>query len=832
MKTLFWHQFTLILVFFGYSLYTLAIPAPRVLTTISQPDGSKISVWLKGDEYFHFAQSTDGYILLRNNRDFFTYAVKDSAGNLKPGTIIARNEDKRSLTDKLFLKSIQPELKFSETQINNALDKRVQRFSTQQQSLRSAMATGAGLINNYPTTGNPKSLVILVNFSDSVFKTPNPASTFSNMLNTVNYNEGFHVGSSRDYYKYNSGGRFVPDFVVVGPVNLPKPMSYYGGNDANGDDSHPAEMARDACQLAASMVDFSQFDYDNNNVVDNVYIFFAGKGEADGGVSNTIWPHSWGISGEGLSLTLNGKKIDAYACSAELKGNGKRSGIGTFTHEYGHILGLTDMYDTDYEKYNGATFDLGEWSLMAYGAYNGSGCVPPCLTLLERKLLGWASPTEINSVNSVNLTDLGSTNKGFVINTDNVGEYFLLENRQPSLNPWDAYIPYHGMLIYHIDMRTDASITISDRGTTKTVTFANLWEMNMVNAVASHPCADIEEADDIRASYNSSNYLTSLKGDPFPGYYGITSIKDETLPSMKTWNGVKLNKPLTNIVEDNAVISFDIRGGNTFNFPSKSLLALDVNPFRFTARWTRVKNATGYYLDVYKQETIAGKSVKTAITGYQNLLVKDTIQVVRVPKDKATYLYQVRATNNYTTTLNSDLMSVLTPDATPTALPASTIEPFSFTANWSSKKWATGYYLDVFTTDTVAGKVIISYLDGYQNKYLVDSTLYINELNDQSTYYYRIRASSSFSNVVYATSDNSNLIRLTTPKASAILPFVKNQSIYLMGMDPGASVRIFDPMGILRYTATTNCIPVKEKGIYLVETFFDGKRKIIKILVK
>ena len=821
MKKTFWHRIILLILVLGFAESATAVPAPRKITTAVQPDGTVLNIWLKGDEFFHYALSTDGYVLMPDNNGFYTYAVQDSTGKLRAGSRIAVDEIKRSASDKLFLKSIKPGMSFSEIQLGTAIRKRVQKASVKKNLLRSASAAKSGLISDYPTTGSPRSLVILANFSDVSFNSANTQSVFSNMLNQEGYNQGLHVGSSRDYYKYNSMGAFTPEFVVVGPVTLPQEMSYYGKNDSNDEDSHPAQMVYDACKLAAASVDFSTFDYDNDGYVDNVYVFYAGRGEADGGGANTIWPHSWALSGEGLTLQLNGKKIEAYACSAELNSSGTKTGIGTFTHEYGHILGLPDMYDVDYDSYNGEGFDIGEWSLMAYGSYNGNGCVPPCLTLLERKLLGWATPAELVNATSITLPDLGSTNQGIIINTNNTGEYFLLENRQKTANPWDAYIPYHGMLIYHIDMRDDVTTSINYNGNINIWTYADLWKNNMVNAIASHQCADIEESDNIQS-------LASTTGDPFPGLKNIKSFTDITIPSITTWSGMGLNKPITLISENNGEISFNFMEGGVFKTPPVSLPAKDIRPFQFTVSWKPVKNATGYYLDVYTQAVELNDTVKTYVSGYNNLFVKDTFLIVNVPKDLTTYYYRVRGTNNFSITPGSEVVSLVTTDGTPVALPATNIGNFGFTANWKAEDWAEGCYLDVYKTDTTAeDSLVISYVDGYENKYMTSNSVTLNELDDQTTYYYRIRLTTGT-----IETQNSNVIGLITSKASAILAYVKNRTIYLKGTDRGATVRVFDPTGIVCYTSNTNVISVKKPGIYLIETTFDGKRQIIKLLVQ
>ncbi len=649
------------LIVFGSILTVQSMPAYPKPIEVTQPDGTKLTLLLKGDEYLHFAQSTDGYDLKQNKKGFYTYASRDSDGRLISGDVIARNVEDRSITDFTYLSTVKTNVTFSGTVLNTAFNKRMGLAPKDGVSLRSSTSIPLGLISDYPRTGNAKSLVILVNFADSVFKLQDTGSAFNDMLNLSGYNQNNHVGSVRDYYRFNSGGLFSPTFVVVGPVTISKPMAYYGANDADGNDLRPAKMVYEACKAADNLVDFANFDYDSDGYVDNVYIYYAGKGEADGGGDNTIWPHSWSLRESGDTLTLDGKKISAYACSGELNGqSGLMTGMGTFTHEYSHILGLPDMYDVDYEKYNGEAFDLNYWSLMAYGAYNNKSCTPPCLTILERYLLGWATPLELNSHQDVSVTDLGSTNNGYIIKTSDSGEYYLLENRQLNKNIWDAYLPYHGMLIYHIDLRTDAQLTVNYWGTPMTLTISDMWRRNVVNALAAHQCCDIEEADNAQLLYTGKNgyeYLSNIKGDPFPGTTSANNFSDNTAPSMKTWNGNFVGKPISAVTESNSVINFKF-----MDFTSPLMLpATLLKKYSFRANWQQSNYASGYYLDVFTVDSNTGDT--TWLNGYKNFYLTNNYEELYDLDDQTTYKYLVRATIGTVTSLSSSAMSAETAKA-------------------------------------------------------------------------------------------------------------------------------------------------------------------------
>lgn len=258
-------------------------------------------------------------------------------------------------------------------------------------------------------------------------------------------------------------------------------------------------------------------------------------------LKTTIWPHAWDFNSAGISLTVDSKTIGAYGCNAELNGDNVMSGNGTFTHEFGHVIGLPDLYDTDYAT-NGTANDCGAWSLMAGGSYNNNGATPPQLSVAERALLGWETPVTLLSAQDVTITSLngtsGATNQGFKIVSGNVNEYYILENRQKT--GWDAYLPGHGMIVYHID---------------KTASYTTRWDNNEINAYSAHQCWEIE-----KASGTGTKEATTT---PFPGTANITSFTDATTPSMQTWSGVSLNKPITEISESAGNISFAFMGGST-----------------------------------------------------------------------------------------------------------------------------------------------------------------------------------------------------------------------------------------------------------------------------
>ena len=464
-----------------------AIPAkPGLTRTIRLDNGTTVTARLVGDEFGHYWRSDDGRAFIdRQGKD--VYSLVDG-------------------------KAIQAKALARRTQTNQA---RTQRLAPRK-------AGQASQVNTF--IGKKKGIIILANFSALSFKEANDSVLFDRIANEEGFSEGKFIGSMRDYFFDQSKGKFELDFDVVGPVKLSKNYSYYGANDTQGNDKHPAEMIGEACQLADSLVDFKNYDWDGDGEVDQVLIVFAGKGEADGGASNTVWPHEWGLSaakyyGDGPgALHLDGVKIDTYACVSELDGStGRIAGIGTMCHEFSHCLGFPDFYDTDYSGGQG----MGYWDLMDSGSYNGSGYVPAGYTSYERWVAGWKEPIELKADTTiVSMTSLQDDGDSYIIYNDGFrNEYFLLENREPI--GWDVELPGKGLLILQVDYNVQA------------------WQMNTPNDTPSHQRMTWIPADNkyqYITQLGTKYYTTSgMASDPFPSG-SVNAFSKWTTPEAKFYN--------------------------------------------------------------------------------------------------------------------------------------------------------------------------------------------------------------------------------------------------------------------------------------------------------
>lgn len=647
-----------------YASLVWGVPAKPGLVVYKQPDGTELKVRLVGDEFHHYYLSEDGYLLLENSADYLCYASLQSDGIVTASDFKAMNIATRSEADNRFLA----------VQDGSRILKTYQTKAIKEASMKRTAANRMRTSNPYPTTGKQKVLVLLVEFADVPFTTADAKNAFSRMLHEEGYSDNGATGSARDYYIASSNGQYEPEIDMYGPVKLPNKMAYYGGNDMRGQDKNPAQMVVDACKLLDDEIDFSQYDLDKDGAVDNIYVFYAGYGEADGGGPNTVWPHAFYVKqGAMMDVKCDGVYIDRYACSNEIvKTTDKMTGIGTFCHEFGHVLGLPDLYATDYSNEQ----HPGDWDIMASGSYSNNGNTPPMMSAYERYFLDWLDPIEIKQTDTTFVLPPLVENKAYRISTENPDEYFLFENRQQT--GWDSFIPGHGMLVWHIDY--DYWI----------------WFQNAPNNDVNHQRIDIEEADGISTSMSAS-------GDAFPGTSNATSITDKTIPNLKAWNGKDSGMGIYNIYEtSDSLIIFDVIDLKGTLDDVKGCKATDVTPVSFRANWEKVADATAYVIDVYKQSGSAQAGSKDYVNGYVAYHVGNELSCeVTGLEPETDYYFRVRARGSKYIGGYSTPVKVHTGDkdyrffAPEVAAPTS-VTDCSFVANWNSLADTKNYYVSVF----------------------------------------------------------------------------------------------------------------------------------------
>ena len=410
-----------------------AVPAKRgVWCSLSLVDGTEVKAQLVGDEFLHYYVSEDG-----------TKYVQDESTGLY-----------RKMTDEV-------------TAQRRAAVRRAQAQGRQKRMLRKAQASNA-------FQGTKKGLIILVQFTDSKFKSGHDLALYERIANDANYSDNNFKGSIKDYFKAQSHGMFELDFDVVGICQLQHPYAYYGKNNSQKEDVKPGEMVAEACLWAHEHgINFSKYDWNGDGEVDQVFVLYAGHGEASYKDANTIWPHMYYLSASdyGKPLSLDGVTVDTYACSSELNGDGNLDGIGTFCHEFSHCMGFPDLYDTSYAGW----FGMGDFDLMCSGSYNGDSKCPAGYSAYEKAECGWLTLKDMTNIEQetsiVGVQPMSADGDAYIIkNKGHEDEYYILENRQKT--GWDSYLPASGLMITHVDYNAD------------------IWDWNMPNTSGKYEDAN------------------------------------------------------------------------------------------------------------------------------------------------------------------------------------------------------------------------------------------------------------------------------------------------------------------------------------------------------
>jgi len=581
------------------------IPAYPFPVEIIQPDGTKIVVIQKGDEHVKWAQTIDGYSLMRNKSGVFEYSTISSGNDMIPSGIPAKNQSERSPSDIQFLSKTSKGLVYSKSQVN-----RLKSLSNLY--LKSAQKA-------FPTSGSRKLICILIGFTDKAFT--KTKADFENLFNQVGYTSDGATGSVADYYKENSYNQFNLSVTVAGPYAAAHNMAYYGANNANGNDINPGALVSEAVTLANPSINYADFDNDGDGTVDGICVIHAGFGEENTGVNaDAIWAHSSNIS----PITVDGKSVSSYLCASEIRGN-SGSGItriGVICHEFGHVLGAADYYDTNYTD-NGAYDGTGIWDIMADGAWNNNGATPshhnPYTKIYS---YGWATITPLTSGANITLYNAAlNSNSFYRINTLTANEFFLIENRQQQ--KFDRYIPGHGMIIYHVD----GNYISTAANDINTGSHQGLYPV-CANATGNPPT--------VYGDINNS-------GLPFPGTGNKTSFTDATTPNSLAWSGSNTGMPITNITENsiNKTVSFTSPTIPTPPLAPAANPATSIIQTSFYANWNTSATAKGYRLDVSENSGFT-----TFISGYNDLDIGNVLTIkVAGLKTRTPYYYRLRAYN-------------------------------------------------------------------------------------------------------------------------------------------------------------------------------------------
>lgn len=515
------------------SLASWAMPAKPGKVVMTQPDGTKIEAYVRGDEWFSYYETLDGKVLMPAADGALKYAELDASGNVVAGDVAAGAPAARGVR---------------EARAAKAADTAALRAAlvSQAERARRAAAQPGAIKVKFPTTGTVRGLIILAQYQDVKFTAQSTLDKFKDMAMSDNYQGENAPGSMRDYFVTQSNGLFTPEFDVVGPVTLPQDRKYYGGPESGSE--RISDMMNDASELAMNEcgVDFSKYDSNGDGFVDFLYVIFAGHGQAQGGPVESVWPCALDLSSDTSIPDFNGVYLGKTACSCELSGGSGETldGIGTFCHEFSHILGLPDIYDANYTSFYG----MNHYDIMDRGGYNNDGRTPCGYTAMDKYTVGWLTPTVLDGpATGLQLGDLAASNKAyFLVSQQDKNEYYTFENRQP--NKWDAALPGHGLLVSHIKYSS------------------SIWNKNIVNtAKGGFEHVQLIAADNAWTD-NTDDDPYAEANDVFPGVDGdFTEFTSATAPALTWRTGESAEgQGITNIsLSADGIVSFDYSDGTT-----------------------------------------------------------------------------------------------------------------------------------------------------------------------------------------------------------------------------------------------------------------------------
>ena len=426
--------------------------------------------------------------------------------------------------------------------------------------------------------GVGKMAVVLVDFPDrQADSISHPRSEYQSMIFSTNE---YPTGSLNDFFIENSYGVYSVDGGAYGWYRTQQPYSYFDDGNYGLYYGGP-RVAEAAAALSDPYVDYSMFDSDgpdgipnsgdDDGVVDAFTVIHAGLGAEETGSVHDIWSHAWAIDFITNDPRAGGGHIEIgyYTIQPEerftVEGDTLITGISVICHEYGHILGLPDLYDPS--RY---TWGIGYWGLMGYGAWGAGGNTPESpahLCSWSKVELGWIDPVNINqNTLSLEFPAVETDPVAYKIWRDGnpYGEYFLIENRQQL--GFDTPAPGHGLLIWHYNVARGA--------------YYDRLELEQADG--------LDELNDGDGNRPDPHYYHDFMGDdsdPYPGSTNNRLFGPDTNPSSDADNGTPTDVIVGSITEiGNTVIADLVIDPETY-LPMPTSLAVGFGCQSIILKW-------------------------------------------------------------------------------------------------------------------------------------------------------------------------------------------------------------------------------------------------------
>jgi len=329
-------------------------------------------------------------------------------------------------------------------------------------------------------TGAKNIAVILVDFTSAGDNTTDGVFQFSvadiiGVNTTIDYLKGFYTEASYGAltlnfaYFYSAGSSTILTGTEI-PFTLSNSLSYYGTDDTRNESIGLTRLLTDSLNKAPLSLSSTTYDavivlhagYGNESTDDDLH-----KGDIWSAVAQ-------------ISPAVNGFNDGALLPARE---GGGASPIGVTCHEFGHILGFPDLYNT-----TTGNSKVGDWCLMDHGTWITAGANPAPPSAWCKKLIGWLSSTEITQPQEISgiLPIEASANSIYKIPIlGSSSEYFLVNYSSKSL--YNVTPPGEGVAIWHIDEGTIDGTTLQTRLSNNSINNLSHNTVDIVQADNSHP---------------------------------------------------------------------------------------------------------------------------------------------------------------------------------------------------------------------------------------------------------------------------------------------------------------------------------------------------------
>jgi len=580
------------------STMAYAEQASSKLTSVLLDDGSKINIRKWGDEFSHGWETEAGYSVIQDKKSgVWYYAAHDRDGSLIKSTrkvnaqdVMAQPKTKLRNTPNNTTASLSKHVRLTGEAYAKAQLRRKNAHSTNLFASGRANVNGEGGKTTSATSnatvvqGRIDVPVMLLNFADT--STATTRDDFDQFL----FKDAKGLTAYYDEVSYGMLDIQGGSSGVIDWVKLPQTHDFYGQNNRSGYDANIGVMIEDALNIADVHVDFSQYaDVNQDCSVDLISFVYQGNGEHQAvGRGDDIWAHKYSLywletegDGNGEYVTndacpsdpTKNMVINDYFVAPELSEAGTRAHVGTFAHEFGHVFGLPDLYDTNGSTW-GQNAGAGDWSLMASGSKvgpNRDGESPAHISAWGKYTLGWISPQKINDINAtnVNLSESSGNAQALIYeNPANAQEYFIIENRNQ--RGFDAFTPGTGIAIWHID---DDIAAPGPDGSTQSNVNAVSCDFGFHDCSTSHNGVALVAADfyfDLEHDFNDGDThdLFGEDGDGGADEYGSlvdedTEFSGEGQVTSNWWDNTVSGLTIKNISTKGDVMSFDLGNSGT-----------------------------------------------------------------------------------------------------------------------------------------------------------------------------------------------------------------------------------------------------------------------------